>query len=92
MELRSTLCNVVGTREMASFDISLNVEMIDLKHSEQGILHVRRQLIKNSLDDARCLGKVIEKALRKKVPKLVSTPADKRILLLERQPWCPSPA
>ena len=44
----------------------------------QGILHVRRQQIDN-------LGKVIQKVLNKKLPKLVNTPADKRILLLERQ-------
>ena len=53
-----------------------------MKHgtaAETGILHVRRQQVEDNLDA------VIEKALRKKLPKLVNTTADKRILLLERQ-------
>ena len=33
------------------------------------------------------LGEVVEKALRAKLPKLVRTAADKRILLLERDQW-----
>jgi len=47
--------------------------------AETGILHVRRQQVEDSLD------KVIEKALRKKLSKLVNTKAVNRILLLERQ-------
>jgi hypothetical protein len=43
-----------------------------------GILIVGRQQIRNDLD------KVIEKALRKKLPKLVDTGAGRHILLLER--------
>jgi hypothetical protein len=44
-----------------------------------GVLHVRRQQVENNL------GEVIDRALRKKLPKLVNTVADKHILLLERQ-------
>lgn len=64
------------------FDITLNVRVTPLKRGdadEPGALHVRRQQM-----DAN-LGDVVEKALRNKVPKLVNTKADRRILLLERQ-------
>lgn len=44
-----------------------------------GILLVGRQQIVNDLD------KVVEKALRRKLPKLVNTKADHHILLLERE-------
>jgi hypothetical protein len=47
--------------------------------AEPGSLHVRRQQVEDNLDE------VIDKALSKKLPKLVNTMADKRILLLERQ-------
>lgn len=43
-----------------------------------GTLSVRRQQMKSNLD------KVIEKALRRKLPKLVNTSADRHLLLLER--------
>lgn len=43
-----------------------------------GSLLVRRQQVTNDLD------KVIEKALRRKLPKLVKTKADRRLLFLER--------
>ena len=45
----------------------------------KGSLTVRRQ----QMDDT--LGKVIEKALTKKLPKLINTQADRRLLILERQ-------
>lgn len=44
----------------------------------QGVVSVRRQQVTNDLD------KVIEKALRKKLPKLVNTKADRHVLFLER--------
>jgi len=44
-----------------------------------GRVHVRRQQMDNNLGD------VVEKALKKKPPKLVQTRVDKRILILERQ-------
>ncbi len=75
-------CPVTGTPGNPSFDIALNVRVTPLKRGssdEPGSLHVRRQQVDNTL------GQVIEKALKKKVPKLVNTQADKRILLLERQ-------
>jgi len=65
-----------------SFDITLKLKVVPLHHgpaAETGLLHVRRQQVEDNLDA------VIEKALRKKVAKLVNTAADKRILLLERQ-------
>jgi hypothetical protein len=62
--------------------ITLTVRVTPLRRGEKaepGALHVRRQQIDNDLPD------VIEKALKKKLPKLVNTPADRCILLLERQ-------
>lgn len=44
-----------------------------------GLVHVRRQQTHSDLNA------VIEKALRRKLPKLLRTGADKRILFLERQ-------
>jgi hypothetical protein len=44
-----------------------------------GSLHVRRQQVADTLGD------VIERMLTKKLPKLVNTPATKRVLLLERR-------
>jgi len=73
---------VTGTPGSPSFEIMLNVRVTPLRRGsadERGALHVRRQQIEVNL------GEVIEKALRKKVPKLANTKADWRILLLERQ-------
>jgi hypothetical protein len=75
-------CPVDGTPGKPSFDITLNVRVTPLKRGdrdEPGILHIRRQQMDVNLGD------VVEKALRNKVPKLVNTKAEKRILLLERQ-------
>lgn len=75
-------CSITGIPGRPSFELLLNVEMIPLQSgliAKRGSLHVRRQQISNSLCE------VIEKALRDKLPKLVSTMADKHILLLERQ-------
>jgi hypothetical protein len=75
-------CGVTGVPGRVSFDIRLNLKVVALQHgpaAETGLLHVRRQQVGDNLDV------VIEKALRKKLAKLVNTAADKRILLLERQ-------
>jgi hypothetical protein len=51
----------------------------------RGVVLVRRQQVANDLD------KVIEKALRKKLPKLVNTEADRHVLLLERDQFTFNP-
>lgn len=71
-------CSIKGPSGKPQLEIMLNVEAMPLQ-SERGCLHIRRQEVGNSLGD------VIEKALKKKLPKLVNAKADKRILLLERQ-------
>jgi hypothetical protein len=75
-------CPIAGTAGKVPGEITLTVRVTPLRRgdkAEPGALHVRRQQLDNNL------GGVIEKALKKKLPKLVNTPADKRILLLERQ-------
>ena len=75
-------CQVAGVAGNPSFEIPLNVRVTPLKRGnadEPGALHVRRQQTDVNLGD------VMEKALRKKLPKLANTKADRRILLLERQ-------
>jgi hypothetical protein len=75
-------CSVTGVPGELPFDITLSLKVVPLQDgsvAEHGTLHVRRQEIDSSLGD------VIVKSLTKKLPKLVNTSADKRILLLERQ-------
>ncbi len=78
-------CPITGVPGDPPFEITLTVDVANLESSqpgpvtEPGILLVRRQQVVDNL------GEIIEKALRKKLPKLVNTAADKRILLLERQ-------
>lgn len=75
-------CAITGVPGKPPFEISLNIKVTPLKRGdadEPGAIHVRRQQIDVNLGD------VVEKALKKKVPKLVNTKADKHILLLERQ-------
>ena len=72
-EHRSSI-EILGEKAL---DITLYVRVVPLPGP--GKLHVRRQQIEGNL------GEVIEKALKKKLPKLVQTHADKRILVLERQ-------
>jgi hypothetical protein len=84
--LTSNRCNLNdGTRQyqcpvQGSAEITLTVKCTRYRSRlpQNGSLLVRRQQIVNDLD------KVIEKALTKKLPKLVNTPADRHILLLER--------
>ncbi|MFY9530766.1 MAG: hypothetical protein WBC04_09765 [Candidatus Acidiferrales bacterium] len=70
-------CAITGIPYNAVFDMTLCIKVVPLPGP--GKLHVRRQQIENNL------GHVVEKALRKKLPKLIKTDAEKRILLLERQ-------
>jgi len=58
-------------------DMSVFTKVVPL--SGPGKLHVRRQQVVDDFDQ------VIERCLKRKVPKLAQTSADKRILLLERQ-------
>lgn len=73
---------VTANPDQPRFDITLSVKAVPLLHGPNagtGLLHVRRQQVEDNLDQ------VVSKALREKLPKLVNTNADKRILLLERQ-------
>jgi hypothetical protein len=72
-------CPINGAPANTPDEITLTVRVTPLGRGEPGAVHVRRQQIDNSLAD------VVEKALKKKLPKLVNTPADRRILMLERQ-------
>lgn len=75
-------CSISGIPGQPRFDIALNLKVVPLQHgpvAETGGLVVRRQQVEDNLDA------VIEKALRKKLAKLVNTVADKHILLFERQ-------
>ena len=75
-------CQITGASGSTPFQIPLTVRVTPLKRGtadEPGALHVRRQQMEVNFAD------VIERALRKKIPKLANTKADKRILLLERQ-------
>ena len=70
-------CAITGTAASCSFEITLNIRAY-ASSGRYGI-HIRRRQVENNL------GYVIEKALRKKLPKLMQTTADARILLFERQ-------
>jgi len=72
-------CPINGAPANAPDEITLTVRVTPLGRGEPGAVHVRRQQIGNNLGD------VVEKALKKKLPKLVNTPADRCILMLERQ-------
>jgi len=75
-------CAVKAVPGKPPFDITLNLDVVPLQTglaAEAGSLHVRRQQVEDNLDA------VIEKTLRRKLPKLVNTTVEKRILLLERQ-------
>jgi len=67
----------IALRGKRPLDVTLYVKVVPLPGP--GALHVRRQQMESNL------GKVIEKALKKKLPKLVRTDAHKRLLILERQ-------
>jgi hypothetical protein len=67
------LCDVPGMPP-----VTLTVRRHEHRQLSPGSLLIRRQQIANDLD------KVIEKALQRKLPKLIKTEADRHILLLER--------
>jgi hypothetical protein len=68
-------CDVPG---MPAVMLTVKRNKFGLTRSNPGSVLVRRQQVANDLD------KVIEKALRKKLPKLVNTEAKRHVLLLER--------
>jgi hypothetical protein len=69
-------CDVRG---MPPVTLTVKRNKFGLPQPNPGSVLVRRQQVTNDLD------KVIEKALRKKLPKLVNTKADRHVLLLERE-------
>jgi hypothetical protein len=64
---------------MPSITLTVTFSRWPNHNPQPGILLVGRQQIANTLD------KVVEKALRRKVPKLVNTKADRHVLFLERE-------
>jgi hypothetical protein len=68
---------VAGAGGKADFEITLTLRVVAL--AGEGSLHVRRQQVVDTLGD------VIERMLTEKLPKLVNTPATRRVLLLERR-------
>jgi hypothetical protein len=72
-------CPINGAPANTPDEITLTVRVTPQGRGDPGAVHVRRQQIDNSLGD------VVKRALEKKLPKLVNTPADRRILMLERQ-------
>jgi hypothetical protein len=75
-------CPITEIAGRPPFDITLAIKAEVLQGgpiAERGSLHIRRQEVGNSF------GNVVEKTLEKKLPKLVNTAVEKRILMLERQ-------
>jgi hypothetical protein len=70
-------CLVSGAGGKPDFEITLTLKVVVL--AGEGKIHIRRQQVADNL------GAVIERMLTKKLPKLVNTPATKRVLLLERR-------
>jgi hypothetical protein len=68
-------CDVMG---MQSVTLTVGRNKLDVPGTDPGSVVVRRQQMKNDLNE------VIEKALRKKLPKLEDTKADRHVLFLER--------
>jgi hypothetical protein len=68
-------CDVPG---MPPVTLTVKRRKRELSRPNAGRVLVRRQQVVNDLD------KVIEKALRRKLPKLVNTKADRHVLFLER--------
>jgi hypothetical protein len=69
-------CPVMQVPGIADCEIELTVIAQDL---DPGVLHVRRQQMKNDFPD------VIRNVMERKVTKLARQPAEKRVLILERQ-------
>lgn len=68
-------CDISG---MPPVTLTVKRNKLGLPRPNQGRVLVRRQQVSNDLD------KVIEKALRRKLPKLINTKAARHVLLLER--------
>ncbi len=76
-------CDVPG---LPPVTLTVKRNKFGLPRNNPGSVLVRRQQVTNDLD------KVIEKALRKKLPKLVNTKADRHVLSLERDQFTFHPA
>jgi hypothetical protein len=75
-------CTVPAVGRSPAFNVTLTIKSVALRIAsglERGALHVRRQELEDSLRY------VVRHALRRKLPKLANTDADKRLLVLERQ-------
>jgi hypothetical protein len=70
-------CSVKGIPDKPNVDIALTLKVVAVPG--EGKLHVRRQQVGDTF------GNVIERMLAKKLPKLVRSAANKRILVLERR-------
>ncbi len=70
-------CSSNSAFKESDFEVMISTKVVPLPGP--GKLHVRRQQMVDDFSD------VVAKALRSKLPKLVATVADRRILLLERQ-------
>jgi hypothetical protein len=71
------ICSVKEIPGKPDVHITLTLNVVPVPG--EGKLHVRRQQVDDTFGD------VIERMLAKKLPKLVKSPANKRILLLERR-------
>jgi hypothetical protein len=72
------LCKVGATSRRGEFDLELRVNITSLPGMDGKCL-IERHSVPETLD------KVVDKALRTKLPKLTGTVADKHLLLLERE-------
>jgi hypothetical protein len=68
-------CDIAG---MSAVTVMVHVSRFRNSRPRPGSVLIRRQQVKNDLDEVVC------KALRKKLPKLAKTEANRRLLLLER--------
>lgn len=75
-------CEITGMPPIA---LTVNCHVYGSQRHVPGSLIVRRQQVTNDLD------KVIEKALLRKLPKLVKTNADRHVLFLEREQFTFNP-
>lgn len=71
-------CPVPGMPDDPTCEITLTVIVKRLGKGAAGTIQIGRQQMKNDFSE------VMEKALRKRVPKLVATSANKRVLIFER--------
>jgi hypothetical protein len=68
-------CDLPGCLQI---ELTVDRNKLGAERSHPGVVRIRRQQVTNDLD------LVVEKALRKKLPKLVNTKADRHLLFLER--------